>query len=67
MLELYSDQPGVQLYTGNYMPDPNNEVVFFSQSIKPAGTDGNNQNEPLFLSFNLDLSEWQDTRYESTK
>lgn len=26
VLEVYSDQPGVQLYTSNYMPDPNNQV-----------------------------------------
>lgn len=28
VLEVYSDQPGVQLYTSNYMPDPKNEVTF---------------------------------------
>lgn len=26
LLEVYADQPGVQLYTSNYMPDPNNAV-----------------------------------------
>lgn len=26
VLEVYSDQPGVQLYTGNHMPDPANDV-----------------------------------------
>lgn len=33
ILELYSDQPGVQFYTSNYIPDPNNTVsvhTFFS-------------------------------------
>lgn len=28
VLEVYSDQPGVQFYTSNYMPDPNNRVNF---------------------------------------
>lgn len=28
VLEVYSDQPGVQLYTANYMPDPNNQVNY---------------------------------------
>jgi len=25
-LEIYSDQPGVQFYTGNYIPDPDNTI-----------------------------------------
>lgn len=32
-LEVYSDQPGVQLYTSNFLPDPCNNVSedFFFQ------------------------------------
>lgn len=26
VLEVYTDQPGVQLYTSNFMPDPNRNV-----------------------------------------
>ncbi|XP_058061887.1 galactose mutarotase isoform X1 [Anopheles bellator] len=26
VMEVYSDQPGVQLYTSNFMPDPNNNI-----------------------------------------
>lgn len=25
-MEVYSDQPGVQLYTSNYMPDEHNDI-----------------------------------------
>lgn len=43
MLEVFSDQPGVQFYTANYMPDPKNE-------IRPAGgkvIDSPNQGAPV--------------------
>lgn len=29
-MEFYSDQPGVQFYTSNFMPDPENNVNFLS-------------------------------------
>lgn len=33
VLEVYSNQPGVQLYTGNFMPDPNNQVIYNHKHI----------------------------------
>lgn len=37
VLEVYSDQPGVQFYTGNFMPDPSGDVksenIFMKSTI----------------------------------
>lgn len=33
ILEVYSDQPGVQFYTSNWMPDPNNTVSSNSSQV----------------------------------
>lgn len=44
LLEVYADQPGVQFYTSNYMPDPNNAVccnartcILFELMIRQLG------------------------------
>jgi len=43
-LEIYSDQPGVQFYTSNYMPDPENNI--YPSGKKPAPKAPNN-GQPL--------------------
>lgn len=33
VMEVYSDQPGVQFYTSNFLPDPSGNVIFFFEFI----------------------------------
>jgi len=35
-MEIYSDQPGVQFYTGNFIPDPENKI--YPSGKTPAST-----------------------------
>jgi len=45
ILEVYSDQPGVQLYTSNFMPDPNNSIYPEGKAKDPNAT---SDAEPIF-------------------
>lgn len=39
-LEIYSDQPGVQFYTSNYMPDPDNTIYPTGKKPLPKAPNG---------------------------
>lgn len=59
VLELYSDQPGVQFYTANSMPDPNNQVNLLPQPIlSELQMNTSHKSEINIFSVAIDLSEW---------
>lgn len=33
VMEVYSDQPGVQFYTSNFLPDPFGNVIFLKKNL----------------------------------
>jgi len=39
-MEIYSDQPGVQFYTGNYIPDPDNIIYPKGKKSSPTAPNG---------------------------
>jgi len=43
-MEIYSDQPGVQFYTSNFMPDPNNTIY---PTGKKPGQSAPNPGQPI--------------------
>ncbi|XP_037035790.1 galactose mutarotase-like [Bradysia coprophila] len=43
-MEVYSDQPGVQFYTSNFMPDPENNIYPKGKTAEPKAV---NVNQPI--------------------
>lgn len=68
VMEVYSDQPGVQLYTSNYMPDPINQVncdlISIISFFKSLFLYRFYQRKQYIM---LDLSRRKKTRTKSTK
>lgn len=68
-LEIYSDQVGVQFYTGNFMPDPENNVKtnpYVTETVQKEFVlsnrfirKGKNQHQPLRTMVNRSMEKME--------